>query len=182
MILSNSSLLKNSQSGVTVCSNLQAGLTLVELIVTVGLFATIFAFSQINISGLIAQTSVREQATTIASDLRRQQHEAMTGTSNPAGVRVPTGVHFDEYEYVLFYGTEYDEQAVDVFSISLAPHLRFVESSLANDAILFEPMSGECGNCLADQNTILLESEASGERYQLTTNQYGVVMIEQLAQ
>lgn len=159
----------------------QAGVTFVELLVTVAIFASIFAFSQINISGLIAQTSVREQATIVASDLRRQQFQAMSGGSQ-TGARSPAGVHFSNDEYSLFYGDVYDPLSADSFTIELSPNLRFVESTLLNDTIIFEPISGECELCVEGQNQITLESELSGEQYHLLTNRYGVVQVIRTSQ
>lgn len=156
-----------------------AGFTLVELLVVMAMFATIFAFSQVNLTGLISQTDVREQASTVLSDLRRHQLEAISGSVVGAGVRQPTGVQFSEHAYTLFYGDSLTV-ADNSFSVQLEPEVRFTDSYLPDNTIIFEPLSGAVRDYQVGQNSIRVESEVSGEQYQLTINQYGVVELERL--
>lgn len=148
------------------------GFTIVELMVVVSLFALIFAFTQINLTGLIAETNLQEQTQAVISDLRRQQQEAMNGSSNTAAPLQPYGIYFDDTSYWVFSGALFDPATA--FEVALEDTIRFSDVRFAQNTVLFEPLSGEVQNYDPIGAEFELENTASGERIRVEINALGV--------
>jgi len=149
-----------------------SGFTIVELMVVVSLFALIFAFTQINLTGLIAETNLQEQTQAVVSDLRRQQQGAMNGSAQPNSVLQPYGVYFDDTSYWVFSGAAFDPATA--FEVKLEETLRFSDVRFAQNSLLFEPLSGEVQNYDPNLDEFEIENTASGERIRVEINALGV--------
>lgn len=155
-----------------------SGFTLVEIMVVLGLFLLIFGMMQINLTGLISEANVESEAAVVVSDFRRQQLEAMNG-STAGGTLEPKGIHFSQDSYTLFSGSVYDPDDPANFRVDLADGVQFDAITLPTESIIFEPLSGEVQDYASTSATLDLVAD-SGQRMRITTNALGVAEIEKV--
>ena len=79
------------------------GFTLMELIIIMGLLASLFVFSSINLLRPQRSSSLEVTLTQVVADLRHQQLKAMTGENGGGDF----GVYFETGSYYLFSGSSY---------------------------------------------------------------------------
>ncbi|HKB88061.1 MAG TPA: type II secretion system protein [Patescibacteria group bacterium] len=100
------------------------GFTVIELMVSIGILAILFALTTINLGRLPSTTSQSAAIDTLISDIRGQQTQAMAG-------RTAYGIHFDANSYTLTPSN---------FVINLDPGLSFDNSG---QNLTFAAGSGE---------------------------------------
>jgi prepilin-type N-terminal cleavage/methylation domain-containing protein len=163
--------IKNSKFKIKNCSwglprKYARGFTLIELILTMGIFAVITTLVTINLLKVQHAASVSSVATTLVADLRGQQTKAITGDTEGRTTTDQYGVHFDSDKYVLFHGIYTDGEPSN-FEIPLEGSLNFT----TNGDVIFSKGSGE----LSGINTITLRDNTTNEQKVININIYGVV-------
>lgn len=144
------------------------GFTLVELIVTLSILATLLGISTISLSSSQQKTSITTSVQSIISDMKAQQIKAMTGDTEGRLIPSPYGVHFDANQYVLFHGLAYSSAEPSNFVVSLPSNLEFTTSGVN---IIFSQTGGE----LAAATSVTIRNITSGELKTIQLNKYGVI-------
>lgn len=150
------------------------GFTLIELIVVLGMLATLTGLSYLTLFGRIQKTDVTSVMVSLIADLRAQQVRAMVGEqTNGSG---SYGVHLDSAQYALFSGSYVaNDHAHSVFPISGAR----LSTTFPGSNVLFSPGSGEITGFSSTGNAITVTSVEGGSTNTIRLNRYGVVMSEE---
>jgi type II secretory pathway pseudopilin PulG len=145
------------------------GFTIIELVITMGIFMIITSLVTINLLRAQHNASSSTTVTTLISDIKQQQVKAMTGDTEGRGTRDSYGIHFDTNRYVLFHGT-YSETEISNFNVNLEGSLSF--TGLTGDSnVIFSQGSGE----KAGLNSIVLTDSITNSQKTITINTYGVI-------
>lgn len=152
----------------------RAGFTLIELIVVIGVLATLSGLSYLALFGRIQQVDVASTMTSLVADLRSQQIRAMTGEqTNGSG---SYGVVIEGAQYVLFSGSynssDPTNTAITVSGVQLT-------TTFASENVVFSPGSGEIIGFGSSGNAITVTSVEGGSTKTIRLNRYGVVANEE---
>ncbi len=121
------------------------GLTLVELLVVMGVFAIIFSFATINLLKPQKKASVDAAASTLVSDIKQQQAKAMASDSGGSSNLQDHGIYFENNRYTLFQGLSYQAANPLNFSVELSPNT-IILNNLPSSQIVFSKNTGIWSN------------------------------------
>lgn len=154
---------------------MRTGFTLIELIVVLGMLATLTGLSYLTLFGRIQQTDVASVMVSLVADLRSQQTSAMSGEQTNGSTSY--GVHLDANQYVTFSGSTYsaNDPGNAAFPVSGA-HL---STTFTGGDIVFSPGSGEITGFVSNGNAITVTSNEGGSSRTIRLNRYGVVANEE---
>ena len=147
----------------------EAGLTLIELIIAMSIFAIITSIASVSLLNTQHKASINASTTVLVTDFRQQQIKAMTGDTEgrPSGNRY--GVHFETDKYVLFNGT-YTAGESSNFEVPLEGTLSF--TGITGDGnIIFEQGSGE----LLGTSGVTIQDSLNNDQKVIQLNNFGVV-------
>jgi type II secretory pathway pseudopilin PulG len=153
---------------------MKKGITLTELIVTMGLLALLLVFSGINFISSEVKANLDTQLMLMISDIRNQQFKAMMG-DELATIPSSQGIHFNANSYILFKGGSFDQNDPANRVVNLNPELGFTGISLPGSNLVFSPGSGECSGCQAGTDTFELINIPTGKNFRVTINHYGTI-------
>lgn len=156
----------------------QAGFTLVELLVVMGVFVTLFAVSTVALTGLIPKANVVTTHQTLLSDLKNQQLKAMVGDTNGSGDGSAYGIHLEPDRYILFVGPAYIPDSIENIEVLLAPGLLIQENTFPSSNIIFLQNSGEISG-FDELNSSFKLVNSTGEEHLIDINKLGVVLPEE---
>lgn len=142
-----------------------------EILLTVFIFACVFAFSLLYTQLGVLRTDLKTQASILETHLREAQNNASSGKDGGA-----FGVHFDTGSYVLFEGTSYDPLASTNFEIVLPTVLTISSVSLQGGGkeLIFDSPLGT-----TDQyGTFVLNSSRTDQTLLFTITPLGHVSYE----
>lgn len=145
------------------------GFTLVELLLTMGIFAVLATMLTINIVGTQRKTLVAEGVDVLIADLRSQQAKAMVGAGES-----DYGVYFESDAYVMFAGSSYDSENPSNSRVELPGEVNFSNISWPSAQIIFEKISGEVVNYQDSADSVTVEHSGSGARV-IELNKYGAI-------
>jgi prepilin-type N-terminal cleavage/methylation domain-containing protein len=154
----------------------QAGFSLVELLVVMGLFAVIAGITTINL--IRPQTTASQQNTLnqLVSDLRAQQQKAMAGDSGAASTAQPYGVYIQNNQYTLFKGSSYSAADPENFVVAAGANTT-ITTTFGSSQVIFTKASGEITGFSAGANTITITNSVSGVSTVITMSRYGVLAV-----
>ena len=138
------------------------GLTLVELLVVMGVFAIIFSFATINLLKPQRKAGVDAAASTLVSDIKEQQTKAMASDSGSAGDLQNHGIYFENNRYILFQGSSYQAANPLNFSVDLSPNT-IILNNLPSSQIVFGKNNGLWPNFNDNTKTIVVRKYNSGD-------------------
>lgn len=144
---------------------LQRGFTLVELVVSMGILAIIFAISTIALSNIIPNTSKNTTSDSIINDLKSQQTEAMTKDSN-------YGVHFETNSYTLFKGDDF-ASGTEKFTVDLDPTIVIGDVTFPGNQVVFLAGSGDIKNYSSGSDSLTVKISQTTSSTFIKLNQYG---------
>ena len=151
---------------------IRPGFTLIELILIMGLLATLVTLASVNLLSSQHQTSLNSTLTTLITDIKSQQLKAMSGDTEGRGITDNYGVYFAATEYVLFHGSVYISGDPTNSVIPLDNSLQF-SSTLPASSLIFAKGSGDIIGFTIGSDSVTLASPSNSKTIHL--NKYGVV-------
>lgn len=153
------------------------GFTIVEVLLTMAIFAIIAGFATINLIKPQTKASIEGTVTTLVSDLRQQQLKAMAGDGESQTSSQHFGVCLQTSKYTLFRGSTNCPSNSDNFDVNVGPNLS-ITTTLPGSSAIFTKRSGEVSGYVSGSDTITITNTASGEQKILTINRYGAITIQ----
>jgi prepilin-type N-terminal cleavage/methylation domain-containing protein len=151
----------------------QYGFTLIEVIVALLVFASLFTIVTVNLLSVSYKATLSESIDTFINNLKSQQLKAMVGDTEGNISKENIGVYLATDKYIDFYGS-YNAQSSSNLEIKFDDNTKLINTSFPSSQILFISGSGEILGATGN-NTITLQNTLSGEQKIITINKYGVV-------
>lgn len=153
-----------------------SGFTLIEMIVVIGLFITLFAISTISLTNLIPKANFVTTHQSILSDIKSQQLKAMTGSTSGTGNGSAYGIFLENDKYTLFTGLTYSASSTDNYTIELSNGLSLTEITFPLNSIVFSQGNGEIPGFSELTSSFKLINSSTTEEYIFNLNKLGVVV------
>ncbi len=152
------------------------GFTLIEVIVVLGVLATLMSVATINVLRLQRHTHIQTTITTLATDLYEQRQRAMTGDTQGRSTQDSYGVHFETDRYVLFHGSSYSAASPDNVSIQIPDPIQMSSTTFPSSDVIFLKGSGQISGYSQTTNTVTLTNTTNSEAVTLVFNAYGTII------
>jgi prepilin-type N-terminal cleavage/methylation domain-containing protein len=153
----------------------QTGFTLIELMIVLGLVATLFALSSVSLGRQMEVASLATTAEQLTADIKNQQMLAMSGAQGSSGEPQSRGLYIQPEKYVLFSGEAYDPDDDSNFSISNGQGVE-LSTDLPGSQLVFRTGDGQAEGFSQTEYTITL-SNSDGSKV-ISINRLGAVEIE----
>jgi prepilin-type N-terminal cleavage/methylation domain-containing protein len=137
----------------------RGGFTVIELMVSIGIMAVLFALATVNITRLPSSTAQATNIDTLLTDLRSEQTRAMTGFSADS-----FGVAFGTTSYTLLS---------DNFVVDLDPNLEFIDNNYFGGQVTFAAGSGDILNYSQGSDNVSVKNNMTGEVKVIRLDKYG---------
>jgi prepilin-type N-terminal cleavage/methylation domain-containing protein len=141
------------------------GFTLVELAVTMGIFATLVGISSISLFNLQHRGAINSTVSTFLADVKATQLRAMVGDMGSGSGSSNYGIRLQANSYTTFRDTYGTENVV----FNLPTVLEFTSPSYE---IIFLKGSGEIQG---GSGTVVIRDETSGKQKTINLNRYGII-------
>lgn len=154
--------------------HIKRGFTLVELIVSVSIFALLATIGSLRFFSSYSQVNLSSALDILVSDIKTAQSNAMSGYG-VGGSRV-TGWGFKKTaanSYVIYPGVAYVAGSPYNITSSLPLGITLT-TAFPFDEVIFSQISGEIPSLLGGQNTLTLTSDL--ESRTITLNKYGSII------
>jgi len=142
------------------------GFTLVELLVSIGILAVIFAIVSLNISPVPSNSLLSASIDLLTSDIRAQQTLAMTNNSS-------YGVRLESDSYTLFKGSSYVQGSAGNFVVNLDSGIVITNITFPNSVIVFSPGNGDVSGYTGSQDGFTISSTTTNKSSVIKINKYG---------
>lgn len=150
----------------------EAGFTLTELIITVGIISLLLSTVAISLTTSHRKASVSSAITQVITDFKLQQVKAMSGDTEGGATATNYGIYFNATSYVLFRGTSYNPNDTNNLAVPIENTLQF---SPVGKTVIFTKASGDVSSFDPLANTITISDTTSNVQKVVTFNKYGVV-------
>lgn len=144
------------------------GFTVIELIVVLGMAATLTGLITINLLTSQRLATLNSTITVLESDLRQQQLKSMSGDIADESTPTDHGIHFETDKYVLF-PKDYISGTGNTFVVNLDGNI----SITTPGEIIFSQGSGETK--VGSLDTVTLQDSFNNQK-SLTINSLGVII------
>lgn len=151
------------------------GFTIEELLIVMGIIAILAGFVTINLFGAKHTASLNTTIDTLISDLKYQQLKAFVGDTEGRSANSPYGMHFEQDQYILFYGNIYSSAEPTNFKVKLGDNIQANNILFPNSEIIFTSGSGEVAGFTDGQDSISIKNMLSNEQKTIKVNRYGVI-------
>ncbi len=166
----------SARSGGINMNKIQRGFTIIEIIVVLGILATLLSIGYVRFTDIARRAPLSATVETVIADLRGQQTKAMSGYAGGGTVADDYGVYFDTNSYTLFKGSAYPTgDSANAITV-LPEYITFSSVVFPDSSVVFTKGSGEVSDYSASGNTITLTQTLSGEQKTITINRYGAVL------
>ena len=156
----------------------QAGFTLPELLIVMGIMAILLGFITPNLLHFRQRSVINTTVDTLVSDLKSQQNKAMVGDTEGSGTISNYGAHFESNRYTLFRGSSYSAGDPSNFDINLDPSLSFSSITVPDSSINFEKGSGGVNGWAGGSDTVTLTDSTNGDQKIIQINRYGAITVQ----
>lgn len=152
------------------------GFTFVEMVVIMGIFATLAAIVTVQALGYQRRASVSQVAEILVSDIRSQQTKAMTGAT-VGGVDPPGfGVYLEGTRYILFTGLSYSAADPRNRIVTIPENVTVQNNTFPDQSIVFLAGSGELNGFSSGQNRFVLMENAGMATKTIEFNRLGLLL------
>lgn len=157
------------------------GFTLIELMVSMGIFAIIVSGSYISYLNFQRSHSLDNYTTQIIGLIYQAQNQAMSRmcvkSCDIATTGANFGIHFDatNRQIILYTGIVYNPNDDYNIAINLPSNINLISNLPAGDNIVFEKISGEIRDFDDDLHNFSLQENSSGQTKNLDINRLGVI-------
>ena len=143
-----------------------AGYTLIELLVSIGILAVLFALITINISPLPSNTLQATNLGILLADIKSQQSLAMASDSS-------YGVYFESASYTLFKGSGYTQGLFTNTVVDLDSGIVFSDITFPGSVIVFSPGTGDIAGYAVGVDSFTIRNSVTGKSTEVKINKYG---------
>jgi len=156
----------------------QAGFTLPELLIVMGILAILFGFITPNLLHFRQRAVLNTTVDTLVSDLKSQQTKAMVGDTEGRADSDHYGIYFESKRYTLFHGIAFDPLDTSNFSIDLEQSQTFSDINVPDSSIIFSKGSGEVLGFISGSDNITLTDSTNGNQIIIQINAYGAITVQ----
>lgn len=139
-----------------------AGLTIIELIVVMGIIMTLFVIGSITFIKPQQKANIDAVVNTLIADIKSEQTKAMAGDLSS---------NFT----ILFESKSYN---IGDYKVSLPESIEIKNITFVDNKLIFQKGSGEF-NYSGNQNSLVVSTETGDEPVQIIINKYGAVQKSQ---
>ncbi|MBN1262896.1 MAG: prepilin-type N-terminal cleavage/methylation domain-containing protein [Candidatus Pacebacteria bacterium] len=158
----------------------EAGLTLIEIIVVIGVLSVLFGLGTVVMSGFARQDRIEAEAKKITACLFQARVKTLAGYSYGQPTALNFGVHFESARYTLFGGIGFNPDNPLNQKFDLAPELAINDISLSSDDCVFEKITGQVRNFDPVNNYFILTDRRGNQKRKISINKLGVVTVEKI--
>ncbi len=151
------------------------GFTLPELIITFAIAGTLLGLVTINLFGSKNKASLATSITTLITDIDQQRLKAFVGDTEGRTSPDDYGIYFDQNNYVLFHGLNYNPADSTNFAISLGDNIQFTNNLFPQSRVVFNKGSGNVANFTTGANSVTVRNTITGEQKTIVINKFGVL-------
>lgn len=151
----------------------QTAFTFIEVVVAMGVVSILFSIATTDLFHIHYRTNLANSVTACIADIRQQQLQAMTGSTNGEGLGDNYGVYITAHQYTLFKGV-YSPSDPSNRTIVLEYPIEFTAVLLPASTILFASGSGTVVDYDENQDSFGLLNTVNGERKTVEFNVSGV--------
>lgn len=130
------------------------GFTFPELMVSVAIIFTVFAFAGVNLLNIIPDASLKEASDTLRADCSFQQNAAMMGESDQSS-QIDYSVQINSESYILYKGRVFSATDPSNYQVKLPQNVT-ISTNFPNSKITFAAMTGEIRDFDPNANQITL--------------------------
>jgi prepilin-type N-terminal cleavage/methylation domain-containing protein len=153
----------------------QNGFTLIELMIVLGISATLFGLIIFDLVRFQNTNSQQSSSDSLVSDIRTQQFKAMFASTEGRADTDDYGIYFYSDRYVLFHGSSFNPSDPSNFTVELPEDLEIQSTSFPDNTIIFEKISGEILGYIPGANSLVLRAIRVNRDFTITLNRYGVI-------
>ncbi len=152
-----------------------SGFTLIELMVSMGIFLILFALASLSITRLPSTTAQSTNIDILISDIKSQQTKAMSGNTSGGSAASDYGIYFDTSvtpnKYWLFRGSTYSS-GLNKFAVELDPNLS-ITTTFPGSQIIFTAQSGDVVSYSSTTDSITITNNFINSPTIIRLNKYG---------
>ncbi|MBU0649607.1 type II secretion system GspH family protein [Patescibacteria group bacterium] len=148
------------------------GFTFPELIISISVLLTIFAFASINLLRIVPDAGLAEASGIFMADVKAQQSAAMLGQSDGA-VQIDYSVKLDTTGYTLYKGQVYSPSDPSNYTVQFPANVT-ASTSFTDSHITFAALSGEIKDFNIEANQVTFYG-ATGRSMVIKFNRLGNV-------
>jgi len=153
----------------------QNGFTLIELMIVLGISATLFGLIIFDLVRFQNTNSQQTSSDSLVSDIRAQQFKAMFALTEGRSDSSNYGIYFYSDRYVLFHGSIFNPVEPSNFTVELPEDLAILSTSFPDNTIIFEKISGEMSGYTPGADSLVLRAIRVNRDFTITLNRYGVI-------
>ncbi|MBI2031302.1 MAG: type II secretion system protein [Candidatus Levybacteria bacterium] len=158
-------------------SSKQKGFTLLEILISLTIFATLLGFATVSFLNTRQTSSINSSLEKIVSDIKSQQLKAMAGSSDGGESGSSYGIYFAVSSYTLFRGSSYNPSDSTNLTIDLNENINMTSILLPSNSVVFSQQSGEILGFDSNNNSITLKNISANEQKTITINRYGATSL-----
>ncbi len=151
-----------------------SGITLLEMLIAIGIFAILFGFITLNLPSVLRSTSVNSSVVELIGDMRGQQEKAMNGAGNGASGS-NFGIYFQTDRYILFTGASYSAADPANFTVMLDKSITITNDTFPSSTLDFTQRSGTPSGFIAGSNTFVVKNSTGNQQKTIRVNRFGTI-------
>jgi|SRR3989344_2410939 len=153
----------------------KASFTIVELLVVMGITATLFSLTTIRLFTAQHQANLSAAVSTFISDAKRQQLQAIAGNTQGQPAAQDYGIFFETNRYTLFRGLTYLPGDSYNYVVNLDNNITLTPILFPQAQAVFSKGSGEIAGYSPEADVITFIDSVSGKNTTVRFNRLGVI-------
>ncbi|MBI2450993.1 MAG: type II secretion system protein [Parcubacteria group bacterium] len=153
------------------------GFTLIEISISVAIFAILAALISLNAVKPIIDTELSAAVAQIKNTFFEARVKSMTGFAESGSTAAKFGVFFDSTSFTLFQAP-YSAGAGTNFVSTLSSGYTFSSVTFPSSQIIFTKLIGEVESFSSGQNTLIIQNTQTGLSKTMTIYKSGVIEVQ----